>query len=318
MTIKVGFVSIFYPLFMGRYMLEALLRRKDVEVFTAGPFTGRWIPWEGGMNLPQKYVHTPDFPMPANVPASIVWSMVEARAPWEPDIWINVSSTLITKGRPKSTYAVIAADPHVLNYDEERAKADLFFNMQKPYMKEGDRWLPYGYDPIWHAQTTKPIRERQHDATLLGMAYPSRTSLVNRLRAPNKHKRREGKGFNVFYELGKCYEDAREVYHDSVIGLNWSSLQDTTARVYEIMAFGIVPIINRVPDLMDLFRDREEFLGFDTEDEAVAMVHTILDDLDWAQEIGEKARRAVEPHTWDARMEKVLGVAGLLDGKRNS
>lgn len=309
MTIKVGFVSIFYPLFMGRYMLEALLRRKDVEVFTAGPFTGRWIPWEGGMNLPQEYVYTPDYPMPANVPAKVIWSMIEAKAPWEPDIWINVSSTLTTKGRPKQgVYAVIAADPHVLNYDHERAKSDLFFNMQKPYMKPGDHWLPYGYDPIWHAQTDVPIEDRNVDATLLGMAYPDRTLLADALKA---------KGHTVIYSLGECYDDARTIYHRSLVGLNWSSLQDTTARVYEIMAYGIAPVLNRVPDLVQMFKDGQDFFGFDTLEEGVEQAERLIKDPKLAEEIGLNARRAVEPHSWDARMEEVLEKAGVLGTKRN-
>lgn len=307
--IRVGFVSIFYPLFMGRYMLEALLRRKDVEVWTAGPFTGRWIPWKGGMNLPQKYVYTPNLPMPAPAggPAILPWQMVEAKAPWEPDIWINVSSTLKTVGRPsKGLYAVIAADPHVLNYDEERAKADIFFNMQKPYMKPGDRWLPYGYDPIWHAQTDVDIDNRDIDCTLLGLAYPNRTKLVDALK---------GRGRTVLYSVGECYEEARSIYHRSVVGLNWSSLLDTTARCFEIMAFGIVPVVNRVPDLMELFRDGEEFLGFDTLEEALERVDLVMADSKLAESIGYNARRAVEPHSWDARMEQVFREAELVDGQ---
>jgi hypothetical protein len=310
-VIKVAFVSIFYPLFMGRYMLEALLRRDDVEVWTAGPYTGKWIPWKGGMNLKSEYLYSPNLPLPAGAPPyQLHFNMIEKKCPFEPDLWINVSSTLKTYGRPKGKYAVIAADPHVLDYAEERGKADLFFNMQRPYMVPGDIWLPYGYDPVWHAQTTIPADQREIDAALIGLNYPSRDKLVARLRKPNKHPRRTGHGFRVYYELGPCYHDARDIYHNTVVGLNQSSLQDTTARVFEL--FGITPVINRVPDLMEMFVDRQDFLGFTEEDEAVAMVHTALNDLDWAQKIGDNARLAVEAHSWDARMQKVLEKAGLV------
>lgn len=302
--IKIGFVSIFYPLFMGRYMLEALLRRKDVEVWTAGPFTGRWIPWQGGMNLPQRYVYTPNLALPAGTPSTLAWNQVEAAAPWEPDLWINVSSTLQTIGRPNAKYAVIAADPHVLRYDDERRKANFFFNMQKPYMSPGDIWLPYGYDPIWHAQTTVPMAERNIDCTLIGLPYANRTKLVDALK---------GRGRTVIYSIGDCYEDARAIYHRSVVGLNWSSLLDTTARCFEIMAYGIVPVLNRVPDLMELFRDGHDFLGFDTLEEALERVRLVMSDPDLAASIGENARRAVEPHSWDARMNQVLEEAGLVE-----
>lgn len=305
-TLKIAFISIFYPLFMGRYMLEALLRRKDCEVWTAGPYTGRWIPWGSGMNLPQNYIYQPDFPLPFGQGQPLVsYKMLEAKLPFEPDIWINVSSTLVTYGKPtKGLYAVIAADPHVLDYDQERAKADLFFNMQKPYMKAGDRWLPYGYDPVWHAQTTIPWGDRRHDAALLGLKYANRNNLVARLRA---------KGYDVAYDLGPCYEDAREIYHSTRVGLNWSSLKDTTARVFEIMAFGIAPVINRVPDLFEIFTEGQDFLGFDNLDEAVTQVGWCLENPEAANALGEQARLSVEPHSWDARMQSVLEEAGLAN-----
>lgn len=304
--IKVGFVSIFYPLFMGRYILEAFLRRSDCQVWTAGPFTGRWIPWRGGMNLPQEYVYTPNYPIPFGGQPSLSWKMVENRPdlPWEPDIWVNVSSTLVTHGRPiKGKYAVVAADPHVLDYTDERNKADYFFNMQKPYMKPGDIWLPYAYDPIWHAQTTIPAAERQHDAALIGLPYPDRGRLVSRLR---------NDGLDVFYDIGPCYDEARAIYHNTRVGLNWSSLQDTTARVFELMAFGICPVLNRVPDLMELFTEGEHFLGFGDLNEAAQKAEMAAKDFGLCERIGNAARNAVEPHSWDARVQKILEVAELV------
>lgn len=303
--IKVGFVSIFYPLFMGRYILEAFLRRDDCEVWTAGPYTGRWIPWQGGMNLPPEYVLSPDLPMAFSNPPFLSWHLLENSPdlPWQPDIWVNVSSTLKTAGRPAhGKYAVIAADPHVLDYTEERNKADYFFNMQKPYMKEGDIWLPYGYDPIWHAQTTIPAAERKYDAALLGLPYQQRNQLVTRLR---------NDGLVVKYEVGPCYDDARDIYHDARVGLNWSSLQDTTARVFELMAFGICPVLNRVPDLMELFTEGEHFLGFGDLEEGVRKAKQAAIDFDLCERIGYAARNAVEPHSWDARVQKILEIAEL-------
>ena len=258
------------------------------------------------MNLPARYIFKPDHPFPfGSGQASLSFKMLESKLPFEPDIWINVSSTLVTHGRPaKGLYAVIAADPHVLDYDAERAKADLFFNMQKPYMKAGDIWLPYGYDPVWHAQTTIPWGDREYDAALLGLQYPNRNKLVAALRA---------KGYEVAYELGPCYEDARDIYHSTRVGLNWSSLQDTTARVFEIMAFGIAPVLNRTPDLMEMFSEGKDFWGFNTLDEAVKQVDYCLDHPLSAEAIALQARQSVEPHSWDARVQTVLEEAGLAN-----
>lgn len=302
MTLRVAFITIWYPVAMGRYIFEGLRRLPDVEVWTAGPYTGRWIPWNGGMNLPLHYVHPPNLPLPLGVRPEVNYSLLETRKPWEPDIWIEANAGLYTQGRPKGKYAVVATDPHVLDYTAARSKADLLFNMQTPYMQPGDFHLPYGYDPIWHSPSETPWDERNYDAALLGLQYPQRTALVEKLRSM---------GRTVRYELGLAYGDAAKVYQDTRVGMNWSSLQDTTARAFELMAFGLPSVLNRVPDLMSMFQQGEHFLGFDTMGEATFNVEWLLENPDKAQEMGRKARAAVEPHTWDNRAEQILKTAGL-------
>jgi hypothetical protein len=82
--------------------------------------------------------------------------------------------------------------------------------------------------------------------------------------------------------------------------------------VFELMAMGIAPVLNRVPDLMSMFEDRQDFLGFDTEDQAVSLVTELLDDLEFADWVGRCARKAVEPHSWDARVQQILEDTGLV------
>ena len=305
--IRVAFISIFYPVFMGRYLLEALRRRPDVELWTAGPYTARWIPWAGGMHLPETYVFRPDHPLPAGTPCEVPYPQLQHSVPWEPDLWLEVNSTLRAIGRPKGgTYAIVGTDPHVLDYGPERQRADIFFGMQKPYLRPGDRWLPYGYDPVWHSPTTVPAAERKYDAALLGLHYPQRTELVRILR---------GSGLQVRYELGPAYEDARAIYHQARVGLNWSSLKDTTARVFEVMAFGIAPVLNRVPDLMEMFQDGVEFVGFNSDDMTGAMNAAIglARDPDRCDALGKAARFAVEQHhSWDHRIQTLLKEVGLV------
>ena len=40
MTIKIAFTQAWFPMTMGMYFLRALERRDDVELWTAGPYTG--------------------------------------------------------------------------------------------------------------------------------------------------------------------------------------------------------------------------------------------------------------------------------------
>jgi hypothetical protein len=299
--IKVVFTYIAYPVAMARYMLDALKRRPDVEVWCAAPYTGRWIPWLNGMMLPENYLSPPDLEFPRN--AIISYSLLSKNTPWEPDLWIEGNAGLQTIGRPAGKYIVIGTDPHVLPYDHQRHHADVFYCMQKPYMKPGDQWLPYGYDPIWHKKTTRPWPDREVDISLVGLPYPIRRQLMSTL---------DSLGLKTYLGNGPAYEDAWDIYNNSKLGLNWSSLKDTTARVYELMAMGVVPILNRVPDLMEMFEEDKHFLGFDSAPEAVAKVMDILGDPLKAEAIAEAAHEVIQPHSWDARMDQVLMEAGVL------
>jgi hypothetical protein len=289
---------------MSRYIHAALARRLDVELWTAGPYTARWIPWNGGMYLPQSYVFRPDFPWPRGSPPEVNYDVLAANCPWQPDVWIEANAGLLAHGRPRQPYVVIGTDPHVLEaaYALPRRVADAFYCMQRPYMKSGDKYMAYGYDPQWHTPTTVPLAERKYDVSLVGLAYEKRVNAMTSLRS---------RGLQTYLENGPAYEDAKAIYHQSKIGLNWSSLEDTTARVFEVMAFGIAPLLNRVPDLMAMFREGQDFEGFSSEEELVAKTLALLKDPDRCQALGEQARRAVEPHSWDARVAAMLREQGL-------
>ena len=306
--IRIAFGTIFYPLTMSRYMLEALQRREDVELWTYGPFSGAWIPWGDGMSLPTRHVFTPNAPLPLGpgVQPIVRYGQMELLKPWEPDLWLEVNAGLQAQGKPVSgKYAVIGTDPHVLGqiYDRVRPRADYFFGMQSPYLGEGDIFLPYAYDPIWHSPSPISMKDRAYDLALIGLQYPQRTNVVNILR---------NRGMKVYYELGKVYDEARDIYHNTKVGFNWSSLLDTTARVYELMAMGTVPVLNRVPDLMNMFENGKDYVGFDTANEAVNHIEYYVNHPEEAEIISAQAKEAVKEHTWDARMETVLQEVGLL------
>jgi len=296
---KVVLSGIFYPVAILRYFEAALRRRNDVELFTVGPYTGRWIPW--GMVLPEKYVPSvPDFAMP-EVPSGRLApiALAEARLPWQPDIWIHVDSTWSFSGKPKhGVNVIIATDPHCINYDRCRPYADYFFNMQKVYSKPGDIWLPYAYDPIWHKWMDLP---KTIDVALLGMPYVQRAKLVDALRA---------KGISVRYELGVCYDDARDVYNSARIGLNWSSLLDLNARVFEVSAMSCVPVLNHVPDLDSFLTEGSEYIGFDTVDEAVERISLVLQSYGLWEAIAYSSAIRIAGNTYDARIQQIFDTIG--------
>lgn len=291
---------IHFPLALARYINLALLRRDDIELFTVGPYTGAWIPWAGGMELP-KHANPPDLPLPASgqlpdVP--ITW--VERQLPWRPDLWIHVDAGWHLKGKPEHGVNVfVGTDPHVLDYSAQRTLADVFFCMQTPYMAEGDKYLPYAYDPVFHAPEEQP---RNYDAVLLGIHYEERNRLVEALRE---------QGLDVFYGQGPIFEEARAIYNQAPLALAWSSKLDLCARVFEGAAMGRVVVTNRVPDLGRFFNEDTDLIAFSSLGEAVEKVMNCINNPAQIHHISAHARAAVEPHTWDSRIYQIIEGAGL-------
>jgi hypothetical protein len=170
--------------------------------------------------------------------------------------------------------------------------------MQTPYMKDGDIWLPYAYDPVWHRYIQPEEHTYQYDFGIIGALYENRTRLVNALRSA---------GFSVYAPgFGVVYKEAREQYALCRSGLNYSSEKDLCARVFELAAMGLCPVVNRVPDLEKIgFREGVSYFGFDNVAQGVAAAVKAADC--WKQ-IGYGAHLWIQDgkHTWDDRVETIL------------
>lgn len=307
-----------YPFCLANYFRRALERRQDVELFVVGEFFGQDIPWNGGMTIPMKYPNHVDLPLPQGM-ATVPWSFVDKRLPWKPDVVINLDAGFHFSTKPDVPYYVVATDPHVLGdwYKLVRPIADKFFNMQSSYMQSGDEWLPYAFDCWAHYPTTPPYViqrfdsagneyyekqsvEKEYDCSIIGLHYPQRDEWVARLRA---------KGIRVNYRIGDIYDEYREENNKAWIGLNWSSLEDVTARVFEIMAMRLVPVLNRLPGLDVLgFEEGRHYLGFSTMDEAVEKVQWAMEHRDFSEQIALEAYQFVNNQgmTYDNRVRQIL------------
>ena len=305
MAKKILFLYMAYPFTLAHYFRHALEKRPDVELTTAGAFTGQTIPWNGGMTIPNKYPNKVDLPMPPSLgmPNRPAWAMIKNKIGNEFDAIINIDAGFHLADKPDIPYYVVGTDPHVLNdwYNGARMIADKFFNMQRYYMKDGDVHLPYACSPDHHYAMNL---EKEYDASLIGLHYAERDKLVNALRASGK---------NVYYDIGLIFDEYRELNNKATIGLNWSSLMDINARTFEMMAMKQVPVINRLPHFEELgFCENQNYLGFDTAEEGVAKVDWALSHPDEAEAIARSAYQLVHSrHTYEQRIEQIFAEAGL-------
>ena len=305
--IKILLLSIHYPLAMKSYFERALRRRDDVDLITTGPFTGTFIPWMGGMTLPEKYSKPPTIPLPfpPNV-GTVSYDFVKAQLPkdWIPDLVISCDAGINWTSKPQDGYVVtIGTDPHVLDYAHARAVSDKFFNMQLCYSQPKDVYLPYAYDPTVHYHSLPdwkkldPYAQKDADAVLIGMPYDNRVKWVDELR---KH------GVSVIFENSPVFDEYRELANRARIGLNWSSLNDLNARFFETPAFGLAPVMNRVPDAHLFLNEGKDYVGFDTLDEAVEAVLYLKNNPDKVKEMAENSYTHILGETYDKRVTQIL------------
>lgn len=295
---KIVLTGIFYPMAILRYFENALKERDDVELFSVGPHTGNWIPWEDGMVVHPRYGKPPNLALEyGSMPIGTPFKIVENQLPWnKPDLIINVDAGFYFTGFPKDVpVAHVATDPHVLQYDIQRGECSKFFNMQRCYMKPGDIYLPYAADPSVHYPI--PI-DKDFDAVLIGLHYEDRVNWVNHLR---------NRGLKVHFSIGEIFDEYRETCNRGKVGLSWSSKDDLIARVFETMAMKICLVTNFVPDIEEHFENEVHYLGFENMGQAIEMVVYALENKEVRQEISENGFRAVhEKHTYNHRIQQII------------
>lgn len=301
--IKVLCLSLWYPLSMSRYFEKAFRHHPKVDFRSAGVFTGSWIPWMGGMNLPEKYATPPDYPLPFRPDVGRVsYSLVKAQlGDWVPDIVVAIDAGINWVDRPSDGYAVtIGTDPHVLDYSHARKISDKFFNMQLTYSEPKDIYLPYAYSQYDFYPCDTPTGKKDLDAVLIGMPYPQRIQWIEELK---RH------GVNAYMENGPVFDEARELYSRTNIGLNWSSMNDLNCRVFELPAMRLYPIVNNVPDLW-----QHEYLHhhviFNNLGEAVDAVLWAKNNPEKARWNAEEAYELIQGQTYDARVNQLLKECG--------
>lgn len=326
--IKVLLTYIVYPMAIATYFKKAFQNREDVDLKVAGIYTGSWIPWNYGMNLPAKYAVPPDLPLPLTLetkeyPYEIVKVMLRD---WVPDLIVQIDAGFHAKHKPTDGMVVtVGTDPHVLNdfYDVPRKYSDRFFNMQASYSKPNDIYLPYAYSKydfypetykVTHMTAALPDKDlqigsdlpKEYDAALIGLQYTHASS--PRVQWIEELRKR---GLKVFAENGPIMDEARAIYNRAKIGLNWSTLDDLNCRAFELPAMKLAPVMNLVSDIHKFFVQGEHYLGFTSLNEAVENVVWLRDHPREAEQMAERAYQNVRPHTFDARVQQILTDCGF-------
>ncbi len=297
---RIALTYIKYSMTIGHYWAEAF-RNTGHEIIEVCPYSGTWIPWRGGMNLPAKYAIPPDYEIPWQQRDWFSFQQAEELMGHQKiDIWVSIDAAYHLRGRPTNALSVwIAVDSHCVNYDEQRKQADHFFNVHRDFMQPGDIHLPVGYSPRWHY----PIfAEEEYDAMCLGLLYPNRVAAMQMM---------AWKGYNTFLDNGPCFQEARELYAKTKLILNWSLPDNTVCRVWEAMAMGKTLVTNYSTTLKELFEDEIHYVGFSNMEEAIAKMEWLLAHDDERKAIAQSGHRAVQPHTYDARARQLLGAIGL-------
>lgn len=303
MAKKVVMLSgIFYPVAIMRYFERALEQRDDVELYTIGPYTGTWIPWDGGMGLPKKYDKPPTIPLNQHMPKGMKApkGIIEKKVGKPIDIWISADAGFYFTEMPAEVTCLIQTDPHCLDYSHQRHIHDYSFCMQKYYMKPKDIYLPYAVDETMHYPMDI---EKEHDIVMIGLQYPNRTELANLLRS---------EGVKVHYSIGRAFQEYREMYNKSRVGVSWSSKEDLIARVFEIMGMKLPLVTNRVPDLSEHFVEGSHYLGFDNVYEAVEKIQRVLKEPKKYEQMTDQAyEEVINKHTYSHRIQQIFDTIGV-------
>lgn len=300
---RVVLSGLFFPVAILRYFEKALQEHPDVDLTTVGVYTDSWIPWNGGMELPEKYARSPDIPL-----AKMMWNTRSMNPNFlfsnpdlqDIDLWIQCDAGFFFNERPPAKHVVhIATDPHVLDYKQQRGLSDKFFNMQDFYKSPGDIYLPYaGCKSFHYIPEAERIawEERSFDVAIVGLNYPNRQRLADRLRV---------NGLSVKHLLGLGMDEYREAHRDARVCVSWSSLNDLIARVFEAGLFGMPLVTNRVPDLDKHFVPDKDMLVFDTMEGAIRDVERVLAG-NHTLDVSGFSDKILERHLYRHRVDQIL------------
>jgi spore maturation protein CgeB len=243
------------------------------------------------------------------------------RLPWVPDLffWTDNFCWFLMKGLktlPCPTACFLLDPQYLPELKVEMAKHfDHVFVSQKTevdrYRQAGAEnvyWLPHACDPEIH---NKKSHVKRYDIGFVGTLNPKREAMIGKLRTR----------FDVHYE--RCFgERMAEVYSESKIIFNVSTVSEINMRIFEAMATGSLLLTDSIPEsgLEDLFADKEHLVYYRSDDDMMALAEYYLKHEEERERIAQAGRREVlTKHTYGHRVAemiaKILAAPNERSGK---
>ena len=299
--------SRWWPVSFSRYFLPAL-KRTGHKIITVGPWTGKWIRWNKGMELdiPEALCGLPDIVSNSNFSMFQPISEVENQIDFPVDLWLHINSDFCLAGKPRhGIVASVFVDSPTQNYDLERTWSDFSFNMQKAWCKDGDTWLPFAYSRDFHY----PLKRKEpfeYDISHLGVLGKARAVFAELARS---------RGMKIRFETGPAYDQLRTIYKDSRVCFSWSTRGELVGRVFEALSMGIPLLTDRISPENGLWElglhENTHFKAFSDLSEALSMAKYMLNHYDEQKEMAERGRREVPGNSYDERVKTILETVGF-------
>lgn len=290
---RVLMVASHFGVSIARYLADGF-EQAGCEVITAGPAFGRYIPWNGGMELAEEFVWTPTYSLDRDQEHSIADVLsLTGRV----DLIVHGDCMFHLVGDNPVPNVVYCADNHVREYRER--EYDLIFAAHSWGHRHEDknfRWLPCAYDLHEHYEWQADWDGRVIDAGFVGVVYPNRQVALDSLR---------GWGLSVMSATGKAYHESNDLYNVCKMGLCLSYNGDVPARVFENMAEGCIVLADTQADLPKLgLENGKQLLTFNSAETLRAAVDVALSSE--GQAIAEAGKAWVEGQTWRSRAQEII------------
>lgn len=297
---KILVLAVHFEVTGARYITDAL-KRLGHDVKHTGATAQLKDAW--GVDVPEKYIWKPDV-LPDN---------------WQPNL-IIIADTLtpdyvIPEGLRDIPAVIWSQDNHVRNsrvlQDSGKTGEQLikhyflahYHGKAQPVTQPDETWLPCAADTHVFTPSTIPWEQREYDICCIGVMYPRRAALVERLRA---------EGFKVFAATGLVYEEYAQAYQNSRISLCVSANGDVAQRIFETAAMGCTVLTDVLDDLVDPMTNRilglNGFAVYQDDDNCIEMARDLLTNDRALAAYGAMAMQKIvrERHTWEDRAQVVI------------